>query len=336
MHRIYTTEPEGGKPPERPAELPRPWRESMRPWTYKPGPGLEDAVNVALLLGQPLLVTGEPGTGKTQLASHVAWRLGLGKPLVFQTKSTSTARDFFYEFDVLGRFQAAQLRMDRQDVEFINYNALGLAILLANPREAVTRLLPAGFVHDGPPRRSVVLIDEVDKAPRDFPNDILSEVENMAFRIPELGSVVVEAEPEMQPVLIMSSNSEKSLPDAFLRRCVYYNIPFPDRAKLLEIIHARIGDASAAPAGFLSDALDFFEMLRAPGTNLRKKPATAELLSWLILLYGQIGRPGQPLRQYRGELRATMSALVKSAEDQIVAERVLSSWIEEGGGAGKR
>ena len=336
MDRIYSADPPGGQPPQRPVALPRPWRESMRPWTYRPEPGLEDAVNVALLLGQPLLVTGEPGTGKTQLASHVAWRLGFGKPLVFQAKSTSTARDLFYEFDVLGRFQAAQTHVARNDVEYIHYNALGEAILLANPAASVAHLFPPGFAHDGSPRRTVVLIDEVDKAPRDFPNDILSEVENMAFRIPELGSVVVKADPEMQPVLIMSSNSEKSLPDAFLRRCIYYNIPFPGREKLLDIIQARIADASAAPAGFLSDALDFFELLRAPATNLRKKPATAELLSWLILLYGLIGNRREGLRRHPAELRASISALVKSAEDQIAAERVLTTWVEQGGGAGKR
>src|SRR5205085_17909 len=128
---------------------------------------------------------------------------------------------------------------------------------------------------DGP-RRSVVLIDEVDKAPRDFPNDLLNEVEGMFFRVPELGNIRVEADPGMQPIVVVTSNSEKSLPDAFLRRCIYFHIPFPDRDRLAEIIAARLGRFAGRGQEFLDDALDLFYNLRDMSTGLRKRPATAE------------------------------------------------------------
>src|SRR5262249_8190024 len=142
------------------------------PASYLPDEGLVDAVNVALILRQPLLLTGEPGTGKTQLAFSVAWELGLESPLVFETKSTSAARDLFYTFDNLRRFQAAQAAdSDLDPRRFVQFNALGLAILRTLPWEKAGRVAHADFCHAAP-SRSVVLIDEIDKAPRDFPNDI--------------------------------------------------------------------------------------------------------------------------------------------------------------------
>src|SRR5205085_1382510 len=149
----------------------------------------------------------------------------------FETKSTSLARELFYAYDTLGRFHAAQTGEGSQkNLDYVTYNALGVAILRANEEAAVAKWIPQGkgFVHGGR-RRSVVLIDEIDKAPRDFPNDILNEVEGMYFRIPELGDALIKADETMRPVLILTSNSEKNLPDAFLRRCIYYYLPFPDR-----------------------------------------------------------------------------------------------------------
>jgi MoxR-like ATPase len=148
-----------------------------RPQDYIAESGLVNAVNVALMLDKPLLLTGEPGTGKSQLAHSLAWELNLGDPLVFATKSTSVARDLFYTFDSVGRFKAAD---HRDALSYLTYNALGKAILFANDEQKVTNLLPTGTAHPGR-RQSVVLIDEVDKAPRDFPNDILNEIDYQRF-----------------------------------------------------------------------------------------------------------------------------------------------------------
>ena len=323
---IYTAGNPGDPPPREPLALPISWRSGVRPDAYRPDKGLEQAVNVALMLGQPLLLTGEPGTGKTRLAWHVAHRLGWGEPLIFEAKSTSTARDLFYTYDVLADFQSSKAPDPESRLKYITWNALGKAILSANPQNLVQDLLPETTSHCGP-CRSVVLIDEVDKAPRDFPNDILNEVENMSFRIPETRKLPVTTPPGMQPVVIITSNSEKSLPDAFLRRCVYYNIPFPKPEQLREIVRARIDYVNAESDSFLGDALDFFQTLRLPESSLRKKPATAELLGWLVYLGQQIPDRRRPLREFPAVLEAGLSALVKTAEDQGIAERLLGIWI---------
>ena len=296
------------------------------PAGYKADRGLIDAVNVALLLGQPLLLTGEPGTGKTQLANSVAWELGFDPPLMFETKSTNTARDLFYTYDTLSRFHAAQTgEGSQQSIDYITYNALGIAILRSNDEAAVKQWLPNDFEHGGR-RRSVVLIDEVDKAPRDFPNDLLNEVENMYFKVPELGNARISASDDMRPILIITSNSEKHLPDAFLRRCVYYNIPFPENDRLAEIILTRIGSFDGEV--LLSDSLNFFSKLREPNSGLRKRPATAELLSWLISLREQGMDPKSPLKKDPDTARSTLSALVKSVEDQNIARTILADWLK--------
>ena len=315
--------------PDNPVALPRSRRaEQTAAEGYLPDPGLVDAVNVCLLLGQPLLLTGEPGTGKTQLAYSVGWELGFGVPLMFETKSNSTARDLFYTYDTLGRFHAAQTKEGSQDsLDYLTYNALGIAILRANQESVVAPWLPRGFLHGGP-QRSVVLIDEVDKAPRDFPNDILNEVENMYFKIVELGNVTITADEAMRPILILTSNSEKHLPDAFLRRCVYYNIPFPDRARLDQIVTARLGHFKNHGDQWLSDALDLFLKLREPNSGLNKKPATAELLGWLMFLKERSGNTHDSLRQQGSLLLSSLGALVKSAEDQQAARIIVEEWLK--------
>jgi MoxR-like ATPase len=296
------------------------------PAGYKPDQGLIDAVNVALMLGQPLLLTGEPGTGKTQLANSVAWELGFDPPLMFETKSTNTARDLFYTYDTLSRFHAAQTGDGSQrSLDYITYNALGTAILRSNAEPDVKQWLPEGFEHGGQ-RRSVVLIDEVDKAARDFPNDLLNEVEGMYFKVPELGNAKIAAGEEMRPILIITSNSEKHLPDAFLRRCIYYNIPFPNKERLTDIILKRIGSFDGDV--LLSDSLDFFSRLREPNSGLHKKPATAELLAWLISLREKGMKVDRPLKDDPEVVVSTLSTLVKSVEDQTIARTVLSDWLK--------
>ena len=320
------------EPPTQPVILPASSQAAQtRPEAYLPDKGLIDAVNVALLLGQPLLLTGEPGTGKTQLAYNLAYQLGLGEPLKFETKSTSTARDLFYVYDILGRFHAVQASqlgetIQKNSVDFLTYNALGLAIILTNPPEHIKDWLPVDFIYTEP-RRSVVLIDEVDKAPRDFPNDILSEVENAYFRIPELGNVKISANPDLQPVLVLTSNSEKHLPDAFLRRCIYYHITFPDRERLITIVEARLGEFGRHSSEFLSDALDFFFRLRQAG--LRKQPGTAELLNWLFVLRKMFKEVDNPLIAQPDSILRTLSSLIKTAEDQEPARTVLKHWLKQ-------
>ena len=300
----------------------RPRARLLRPEDYIAEAGLRDAVNVALLLRQPLLLTGEPGTGKTQLASSIGWELGLGEVLKFETKSNSRARDLFYVYDALGRFQAQGT--DSAPLHFLTYGALGAAMVLSHPEDAVRDVLPPAFEHGGK-RQSIVLIDEVDKAPRDFPNDILNELEHMYFRLPELGNTVVRADPELMPILVITSNSEKNLPDAFLRRCVYYNIPFPQRQTLSEIVSRRLGHYAASSSRLLEAALDFFYQLRQPASGLLKKPATAELLDWLLLLR-TVAPEGPDARLDRELVLGTLSTLTKNAEDQRKAAELVKRW----------
>lgn len=310
-----------------PPDLPAPARVRLSdPAGYVADPGLVDACNVALTLGQPLLLTGEPGTGKTLFAFSLAWELGLGTPLKFETKSDSSAQDLFYRYDALRRFRDAQSGTTQLDaVDYVGYNALGQAILYTQPRAAVQAYLPAAMEHPGR-KRSVVLIDEVDKAPRDFPNDILNELEHMYFRVPELDNALIAADPSLYPIVVITSNSEKDLPDAFLRRCIYYDIPFPDRQRLSQIVAQRL-PALAGDEAFLNDALALFYQLRSPAAGLRKPPATAELLGWLVVVRRLGGDAANPLA-LPGVAQRSLSTLVKTAADQDQANKVLEQWTK--------
>jgi len=293
------------------------------PAGYVAEEGLRDAVNVALVLGQPLLVTGEPGTGKTQLAWSIAHELELPPPLLFHTKTTSTAKDLFYRYDALGHFRDVNLSREVDRVrpveEYITYEALGLAITVAAGSDG--NGAGAAVANAATPSRAVVLIDEVDKAPRDFPNDILNEIEKFSFTVSETGKTF-QADERYRPIVVLTSNSERNLPDAFLRRCVFFYIPPPNHNQLVEIVRRRLAlNEDFIP--LLDPLIKHFEEIRE--LALKKKPATAELLAWLRVL-NQMGINADVLRPGQGEaLSFTYAILAKNKEDSEVMRGLAST-----------
>lgn len=305
-----------------PISIKRQLRTPFRAKDYILHEELQNAVEVAIALGQPLLLTGEPGTGKTKLAWKVADELSKDKksnfspePLIFNTKTSSNARDLFYTYDAISHFQAANIKREvgesmAKTADFIDLQALGKAIALTNPGEIdasrfATKLPPQ-------PQSSVVLIDEIDKAPRDFTNDILNEIENYAFRIKEQDNYQVERDENHQIAVIMTSNSEKNLPDAFLRRCVFYHIPFPNPQLLMEIVKSQLGSSTSFTDQALQHLLARFDDIRRQ--SVRKKPATAELIGWLRVLELQ-GYLDKEQRDQEKLLLQNLSILVKTKED---------------------
>ncbi|MCB0565199.1 MAG: MoxR family ATPase [Lewinellaceae bacterium] len=288
---------------------------------------LANAVNVALLVGKPLLITGEPGTGKTQLAYRIAHEFDMAV-FKFETKSTSQASDLFYYFNMVGFFQAAQLQLPSEPKEFIHYNALGKAIIMANPHSRVKDILPSHMAYKKQ-QRSVVLIDEIDKAPIDFPNDILSELEELYFRIPELrvNRIGIEKDnKEYAPVVVITSNLEKSLPEPFLRRCIYHHIEFPSDPEVLEqiVLNRLLTNHRNDP--LLADMTGFFLFLRGKKALIRN-PSIGELITWVNAMFD--------IPQYRQKrslewdmLQSTIGTLCKHKDDQKAALIFFNEWPE--------
>ena len=254
------------------------------------------AVNAAVALERPLLVKGEPGTGKTELARQVARAMDL--PLIeWHVKSTTRAQQGLYEYDAVSRLRDSQLG-DERVREVGNYIRRG-------------KLWEAFDA----PGRVVLLIDEIDKADIEFPNDLLQELDRMEFHVHETGETV---RARHRPVVVITSNNEKELPDAFLRRCFFHYIAFPDEATLRRIVavhHPGIKDA------LLTAALTQFYAIRdTPG--LKKKPSTSEVLDWLKLLLAEDLRPEDLRRDGHDALPKLHGALLKNEQDVHLFERL--------------
>ncbi|AOZ68924.1 AAA family ATPase [Rhodobacter xanthinilyticus] len=264
--------------------------------TYVAPPDLTVAVNAAVALERPLLVKGEPGTGKTELARQVAASLGL--PMIeWNIKSTTKAQQGLYEYDAVSRLRDSQLGDARvNDVK--NYIRKGK--------------LWQAFEAEG---RVVLLIDEIDKADIEFPNDLLQELDKMEFHVYETGETV---RARQRPVVIITSNNEKELPDAFLRRCFFHYIKFPEAAVLKQIIGVHFPGIKEA---LLAEALSqFYEIRETPG--LKKKPSTSEVLDWLKLLLAEDLAPEDLKREGTNLLPKLHGALLKNEQDVHLFERL--------------
>ncbi|SEK97125.1 MoxR-like ATPase [Roseovarius nanhaiticus] len=254
------------------------------------------AVNAAITLQRPLLVKGEPGTGKTELARQVAAALDL--PMIeWSVKSTTRAHQGLYEYDAVSRLRDSQLG-DARVHDIANYIRPGK--------------LWQAFAAEG---RVVLLIDEIDKADIEFPNDLLQELDQMEFHVYETGETIRAAQ---RPIVIITSNNEKELPDAFLRRCFFHYIRFPDMdtmRRIVEVHHPGIKDA------LLTTALtQFYEIRDQQG--LKKKPSTSEVLDWLKLLLAEDLSPEDLQRNGKDALPRLHGALLKNEQDVHLFERL--------------
>jgi MoxR-like ATPase len=263
---------------------------------YIASSALQDAVNVSVALGRPLLVKGEPGTGKTLLAHHIAEALGQ-RLIRWHIKSTTRAQDGLYVYDTVRRLHDSRFGdRDVGDIEqYIDLGPLGVAFASS---EQVT-----------------LLIDEVDKADVEFPNDLLNELDNMSFVVSETGR---EVKATHRPIVIITSNNEKELPDAFLRRCVFHFIEFPDEVMMRDIVavhHPGLDDS------LLEQCLVKFYWLRAR-PELRKRPSTSELIDWI----GALLQGGMRPEVMHGKL-PFLGVLLKKEQDVAVVD----GWRERGG-----
>ena len=359
------------------------------PAAYEAGKELVAAVDTALLLRKPLIVTGKPGTGKTELAERIAYAMDLGPVLRFEAQSLSEANDLFYRFDHIAQLIAAKLvetnRGDPEDADvmnFVQFGPLGKAILRSTPgledrlveeaREMTARrfasvaasmagkALPNPNPNPNPKpgaepvrgdstarpaqvprrpvdtkgRRSVVLIDEIDKASRDFPNDLLNGIDRMDFRLRELGSRPVRGagrDSDLHPIVVVTSNSERDLPPPFMRRCVYAHIADPGREQLAAIVRKRVfGNPAAPPEG--SDGLPtlysrlltaFVELRDDKNAPLRYAIGTSELLDVAIAARRRGIDGSDTSAPVVERLKQFIGALAKDEKDaERVAERL--------------
>ncbi|CAM5315151.1 AAA family ATPase [Eoetvoesiella caeni] len=256
---------------------------------------LKMAVNAALSLQRPLLIKGEPGTGKTMLAEEVA--AALGRPLLqWHIKSTTKAHQGLYEYDAVSRLRDSQLG-DEKVRDIGNYIVKGVLWQAFEAEQPV-----------------VVLIDEIDKADIEFPNDLLRELDRMEFHVYETRQTI---QARHRPLIIITSNNEKDLPDAFLRRCFFHYINFPDRETMQDIVKVHYPHLKA---DILRAALDtFFALREVPG--LKKKPSTSEFLDWLRLLLNEAASASD-ISSAQGDLPLMAGALLKNEQDLTLLQRL--------------
>tara|TARA_Y200000002_G_scaffold368702_1_gene362060 strand:+ start:194 stop:1048 length:855 start_codon:yes stop_codon:yes gene_type:complete len=256
------------------------------------------AVNAAVTLEKPLLIKGEPGTGKTMLAEEMA--RALGKPLIeWHIKSTTKAAQGLYEYDAVARLRDSQLG-DEKVNDISNYIVKGK--------------LWETFLSEEQP---ILLIDEIDKADVEFPNDLLRELDRMEFFVYETKKLI---KANNKPIIIITSNNEKELPDAFLRRCFFHYIAFPDKETMIEIINVHFPKIKKK---LINEALEcFFELREIPG--LKKKPTTSELLDWIKLLVAE-DIPSEALREKDTQkaIPKLYGALLKNEQDMHLFERLV-------------
>jgi len=255
------------------------------------------AVNAAVILEKPLLIKGEPGTGKTMLAEEIANSLGL-RLIPWHIKSTTKAQQGLYEYDAVSRLRDSQLGDERvHDIN--NYIAKGKMWEAFDSDEKV-----------------VLLIDEIDKADIEFPNDLLLELDQMEFFVYETGENV---KAKIRPIVVITSNNEKELPDAFLRRCFFHYIQFPNRETMREIIDVHHPDIKK---DLVKEAMEiFFDVRKVPG--LKKKPSTSELIDWLkLLMADDIPQEILTNRDTSKAIPPLYGALVKNEQDVQLLERL--------------
>jgi MoxR-like ATPase len=306
-----------------------------------------EALNTALSLGKPLLVSGRPGSGKTRLAYWTAARLGLFEDLEqtrpevlrFDVQSTTKGQDLLYRYDAIGHFRAASLAPENQKAgiaarTFVELAALGRGIALAGDGTAayggeLTAFLASALPIEHEARMSVVLVDEIDKAPKDVPNDLLRAFDEMAFPIPELGAdALVESRSGRRPLVIVTTNNERALPDAFLRRCCFLHIDFPGEDRLREIIAAQLRETWTDSA-LGGDVIRLVLALRDPKAGLRKPPGVAELLDYLFELRAQGADPASRLTGIAGAARLAGTVFGKEESD---LEKIRRTFAELGDG----
>jgi MoxR-like ATPase len=330
------------------------------PANYRAREDLADAVNTALALSKPLLLTGNPGTGKSQLAERIAWEFNLGPVLRFEAQSLSEANELFYRFDLVGHLAKVEMaklaaKQDKPGSEdklasettlaparFVKLGPLGEAIVRSNlQEERHEELYKAVFgekawASEKGPRPSVVLIDEIDKASRDFPNDLLNGIERLEFRIRELDLERMAGNPDRPPIVIITSNSERDLPAPFLRRCTFFHIADPTQEELVQIIAQRFFSRSAflgadgkpgapsLPPIYQQLLQAFWSFREQHEEELQYRPGTSELIDWTAALRGRDVEETADIRGQLDAVRKTASSVSKHKEDQ----RVLRDFLD--------
>ena len=355
----------------------RPWGGRIGPWLRRPGdsgetdpvaqpmhpanyiatPDLVHAVNTSLMLGRPLLLTGGPGTGKSQIAERIAWEFNIGPVLRFEAQSLSEAADLFYRFDLVGYLAAVELAKvhgaprwltlpgkggetpdDASQAAippreaFSRLGALGQAILRTDPGAcpALYDALfgPAESAASARPRPSVVLIDEIDKASRDFPNDLLNAIERLQFDLPELRRLPLVAASTHRPIVIVTSNQERELPAPFLRRCTFFHIDDPTPAQLTAIVSRRFfadgpGSVHTLPPAYRQLLEVFVQFRERHGDELQYVPGTQELIDWTDVMRQRKLPPDADLLARLDDVAASASVVSKHREDQRLLRRFL-------------